>query len=126
MFDISRHKYGGNPTISERTENSITVTHDSGTWQSANIEIPNWRELIGKQVTLSGIITKHNPKANTGLYIRYFNGSSGVYNDCIIAISHQLRGLLCYLERRYIVHANTVHMARRLTTSLCCVLSAAL
>lgn len=77
LFDLSQNKYSGKSTIVSKTSNSITVS-GKGSWISANIVIPFWERMVGKNVTISATVSKSSDTANAGFYVRWFVGSSGV------------------------------------------------
>lgn len=76
LFDLSKNRYSGVSDIVEKTQNSITVSGGSS-WQGSNFEIPNFKDLIGKTITIRGNISKTG-STYAGLYVRWFNKHTGV------------------------------------------------
>lgn len=77
LFDLSRTKYSGNSKLVAKTENEITVAgRDS--WNSCNISISNWENLLNKQVTIKCRFKKTSPLLKAGIRLLGFNGVSSI------------------------------------------------
>ncbi len=79
-FDLLAPYYSGKIGVEKvlKEENSITVWGATGTYQSYNVIIPNWQNLLGKTVTISAEYTKTSNSVQPCIRLFGMNGSTAL------------------------------------------------